>query len=331
MLAFITDFLAPITLLVTALLSVALITLVERKVLAALQRRTGPNVVGYYGIAQPFADALKLIIKETITAINSNGFLFFVSPLMIFFLAMLSWAILLFEEKDMIYDFPLNGLVIALITSLMGQYILFSGWSSGSRYALLGSLRATAQFISYEMFISLALLNVTLYHQTLNISEIIYYQEEETFNFFLFIFSFVFFFIAIMAETNRPPFDLPEAEGELVAGYHVEYTSLPFAFFYISEYANFFFNSVLISVMFLFLPSHITSFFLFNFDFISLIWLIAASMLVLQICIRASFPRYMIESIMEIGWKLALPINLAMIFLVVVISYFSVFSIVATF
>jgi NADH:ubiquinone oxidoreductase subunit H len=204
---FLLDIIAPLSLLITALLSVALITLVERKVMAAVQGRIGPNVVGYFGIGQPFADAAKLILKETISTFASNGYLFFISPVMIFILALLAWGIVIFEEENMLYDFPLNSLVIALITSLMGQYILFSGWSSGSKYALLGSLRATAQFISYEMFISLALLNVSLSHQTLNLSEIIYYQEESGINFSIFYLAFVFFFVATMAENNRPPFD----------------------------------------------------------------------------------------------------------------------------
>jgi len=226
---FIQLIIGPLSLIIAALLSVALITLIERKVLGASQVRIGPNVVGYVGLLQPFADALKLIIKETVSIIASNGYLFLLSPLMIFSLSLSAWGIMSFDAMDVLYDFPLNSLVIALTTSLVGQYILISGWSSGSKYALLGALRAAAQFISYEMFISLSLLNVTLFYQTLNINEIILNQEN--FNGVALYFAFLFFFIAIMAECNRPPFDLPEAEGELVAGYHVEYTSLPFAFF----------------------------------------------------------------------------------------------------
>jgi len=323
---FIYDFLPVISLLITALLSVAIITLVERKILASVQGRIGPNVVGYVGLLQPFADAAKLILKETIITFAATNFLFFISPLMIFFLALFAWGIVVFDEEHLLYDFPLNFLVIALITSLMGQYILFSGWSSGSKYALLGALRATAQFISYEMFISLALLNVTVSNQTLNISEIIYLQEENGCNLLIFYLPFIFFFIATMAENNRPPFDLPEAEGELVAGYHVEYTALPFAFFYISEYANFLFNSILTNLSFLMISSQVTIFESNFFDFADLTWIFTAIIFMLQICIRASFPRYMVENIMEIGWKFALPINLAAVFFVINASFiFTIF------
>lgn len=304
------------TLLLAVLLSVALVTLVERKVLATVQGRVGPNIVGYMGIGQPFADAAKLIFKETIATFASQSFLFFLSPIMIFSLSLISWGVINFSEKDFLYDFPINGLVIALITSLMAQYILFSGWSSGSKYALLGALRAAAQFISYEMFLTLAILNISISNQTLNFNEIIFNQEAKGINITLFFCGAVFFFIGALAENNRPPFDLPEAEGELVAGYHVEYTSLPFAFFYISEYANFLFNAVLVSIFFLSVTS-------FNFMLTDLMWVIVPTLFLIQICIRASFPRYMVENIMEIGWKYGLPLNLVVILYTLCMTFFS--------
>jgi len=319
---FIELLIGPLSLIIAALLSVALITLIERKAMAASQVRMGPNVVGYVGLLQPFADALKLIIKETVSIIASNGYLFLFSPLMIFCLSLTAWGIMTFDAIDVIYDFPLNSLVIALTTSLAGQYILISGWSSGSKYALLGALRAAAQFISYEMFISLALLNVTLYYQTLNINEIILNQENDSYNLISLYFAFLFFFVAIMAEANRPPFDLPEAEGELVAGYHVEYASLPFAFFYISEYANVFFNSIIANFVFIFIPMQQVYFINEQFDLGGLAWVTAVGLVLIQIWIRASFPRYLIDYIMEIGWKFALYVNLAMIFFIINLEFF---------
>jgi len=309
-----TNLLAVLGVLISSLLAVAFITLVERKELGTLQARIGPNVVGFIGLLQPFADALKLIVKETIFVSTSNISLFLIAPTIVFFLSLLGWGILVFDEDIVLYDFPLNSLVISLITSLLGQYILFSGWSSGSKYALLGSLRATAQFISYEVFISLTLLNVTLSNGSFNITEIINNQENECINILVLLLGCTYFFIAITAENNRPPFDLPEAEGELVAGYHVEYTSLPFALFYISEYSNFLFNAVLLNMLFgllfsAYIPLSYVSSLADDTELFTTVVI-----LILQIWLRASLPRYVIEFIMDIGWKYALLLNLAVIF-----------------
>lgn len=309
-----TNLISILGVLISSLLAVAFVTLVERKELGTLQARIGPNKVGFLGLLQPFADALKLILKETIFVSTSNISLFLIAPTVVFFLALVSWGIIIFDEDILLYDFPLNSLVISLITSLLGQYILFSGWSSGSKYALLGSLRATAQFISYEVFISLTLLNVTLSNGTFNITEIVNNQENEGLNIFVLLLGCTYFFIAITAENNRPPFDLPEAEGELVAGYHVEYTSLPFALFYISEYSNFLFNAVLLNMLFglIFSANIPLPYLSFLADDTELF--VTVLIILFQIWLRASMPRYVIEFIMDIGWKYALTLNLAVIF-----------------
>jgi len=319
---FLTQIISVLDFLIVVLFSVAFITVVERKALAAAQSRIGPNIVGIFGIAQAFADALKLMVKETLYIIASNRSIFFLSPILIFILSIMNWGVLAFDEEHVLYTFPLNLLVIALVTSLMSQHILFSGWSSGSKYALLGSLRATAQFISYEMFISLALLNVTLFHQTLAVSDIIADQALLGPSLPMFYLAFGFFFVATMAEANRTPFDLPEAEGELVAGYHVEYTALTFAFFYISEYASFLFNALFIDLMFCIFSSQYSIFLSFSFDSLAYIWFGTTIIYMIQIWIRATLPRYVMENIMDIGWKFALPFNLLMIFAIINFVYF---------
>lgn len=292
------------------LLLVALFTLLERKILGGIQRRRGPNVVGAFGILQPIADALKLIFKETVIPGLSNIGLFILAPVSIFSFSLLNWSILPLDYGVILSDINLGLLFLFSVSSLGVYSIIISGWSSNSKYAFLGSLRAAAQFISYEVSIGIILMVVLMHVNTLNLSEIVLFQKNYWF-FYLFFFNFILFFIAVLAETNRVPFDLPEAESELVSGYNVEYAATTFVLFFLAEYSNILVMSILISVLFFggWLP-------FFNFSIFFLIpgWIY----LVLKVCfiifliilVRATVPRYRYDQLMNIGWKVLLPISL---------------------
>lgn len=294
------SFLKFFSFLVPLLVGVAYLTLVERKVLAALQRRRGPNVIGFWGLLQPLADGLKLFSKETIIPSNANSSIFLMAPLMTFSLSLINWLVMPLDKGWVLVDLNLGLLYFFSFSSLSIYGIVLSGWSSNSKYAFLGSLRASAQMISYEISIGVILLNVILASGTLNLSKIVLLQEKVWYLIPFFPAAFLFFF-SILAETNRPPFDLPEAEAELVAGYIVEYSAMTFAFFFLAEYSNI----ILMNLLFVIL-------FLGGWNG-GLVWKVLLSLFTF-IWIRASLPRYRYDQLMTLGWKVFLPLSLGAFF-----------------
>jgi len=303
-------FLAPI---LPIILSIAFLTLYERKVLSAMQRRRGPNVVGIFGLLQAFADGVKLILKETIVPSSSNYIIFLLSPILIFTLSLFAWVVMPFFNGVVIADIDLGLIMLLAISSLSVYGVIMSGWSSNSKYALLGALRSSAQMISYEVSIGLLVMPVILLSGSANLTGIIFSQKY-LYNCFPFFVSCILFFICILAETNRLPFDLPEAESELVSGYNVEYSSLTFAFFFLAEYSYIILMSALFVVLFLggwvpminylwFIPGWIWFFIKLIFILFSFIW------------VRATLPRYRYDQLMCLGWKVILPLSLAVLFL----------------
>lgn len=297
--------------LVPILLGVAFLTLVERKVLGAIQRRRGPNLVGFLGLLQPFADALKLILKETIIPVSAEKLIFIFAALMSLFLALSVWCIIPFGRGCIIADIPLGLLFIFAVSSLNVYSVIMAGWSSNSRYAFLGALRSSAQMISYEISLGLLIMPILIFSHSLDLSAIIIQQKYIWFV-FPFIPSFLFFFISSLAETNRPPFDLPEAEAELVSGYNVEYASISFAFFFIAEYSNIILMSSMNVILFfggwLISPLAGTDLgiygplvFSFKVVFFSFLF----------IWVRASVPRYRYDQLMALGWRFFLPFSVA--------------------
>jgi len=296
---------------VPLLISVAYFTLVERKVMGSIQRRRGPNVIGYLGLLQPLADGLKLFVKETIlpTAINTS--LFLIAPMLTFLLSLIGWAVIPFGEGLVLSNINVGGLFLFAVSSLSVYGIVLSGWASNSKYAFLGSLRSTSQMISYEVSIGFILLSVVLCAGSFNISEIVFAQEDVWFVAPLFP-VFLLFVISAFAETNRHPFDLPEAEAELVSGYNVEYSAMGFALFFLGEYSNMLLMSALISL--LFFGGWFPPFNIFPFIYVpSAIWLgIKTSFLVVFFCwVRAALPRYRYDQLMSLGWKTFLPLSIS--------------------
>ena len=299
------------------LLSVAFMTIVERKQLAAHQRRVGPTVVGYYGIAQPFADALKLILKETVIPSQSNKVLFYLAPVSSFIFSYLGWGIIPFGQGLTLFDFSL-GIFYTLALSSLGVYgILFAGWSANSKYAFLGSLRSTAAMISYELILSSAILIIILLAGSFNYSTIIEVQQSIWFIVPL-LPVFIFYFISILAETSRTPFDLQEAESELVAGFFTEHSSVPFVFFFLAEYSSIVLFSCLSAI--LFLGGYNFPEIIVNNSFINL----QSIILGLKTCIfcflfvlfRATLPRLRYDQLISLCWINLLPIAVAFIILV---------------
>ena len=235
---------------VPVLIAVAYFTVAERKIMGAIQRRRGPNVIGFAGLLQALADGLKLFVKETTLPSNSNLGIFLLAPVLSFFLSVISWAVIPFADKAVLADINLGILYLFAVSSLNVYGIVLAGWSSNSKYAYLGALRSAAQMISYEISIGFIMLSIAVCTGSLNLSKIVLAQQEIWFIVPLFPL-FVMFYISMLAETNRHPFDLPEAEAELVSGYNVEYSSVGFAFFFIGEYANIIFMSALNSILFL--------------------------------------------------------------------------------
>ncbi len=296
-------------LIIPILLSVAFLTLAERKVLGAMQIRKGPNVVGIWGLLQPLADGLKLLLKESLFPSTANKFLFIVAPILSFLLALSSYAVIPLSETIVLSDLNL-GFVYLFATSSLGVYgIILAGWASNSRYAFLGALRSAAQMISYEVSFGLILMTILLFVGSLNIIEVVEFQLNLWFIVPLFPL-FILFFISILAETNRPPFDLPEAEAELVAGYNVEYSAMAFALFFLGEYANIILMSCLTVLLFLGgwhpfpfltflnLPSYLWFGIKLNLILFGFIWA------------RAAYPRLRYDQLMRLGWKVFLPLAL---------------------
>lgn len=292
------------------LIAVAYLTLMERRVIGAMQMRIGPNVVGPWGLLQPFADAVKLLMKETIIPARANRFVFLFAPMLTLILSLVAWAVVPFDDGWVLADINVGILYLFAISSLGVYGIIMAGWASNSRYPFLGALRSAAQMVSYEVSIGFVIITVLLCVGSLNLTDIVKAQEGLWFAIPL-LPMFVVFFISALAETNRAPFDLPEAEAELVSGYNVEYSSMPFALFFLGEYANMILMSGLTTVLFLggWLPP-------FNFAPFTWvpgpIWFILKVVLLLFVFIwvRATFPRYRYDQLMRLGWKVFLPLSL---------------------
>jgi len=303
--------------IVPVLLAVAFMTIIERKQLAAMQRRVGPNTVGYYGVLQPFADALKLILKETVIPAQSNKTLFYLAPIVTLIFSLLGWGVIPFGEGLAISDFSM-GVLYTLALSSLGIYgTLFAGWAANSKYAFLGSLRSTAAMISYELILSSAVIIVILLTGSFNYSIIIESQQAVWFILPLAP-VFVFFFISILAETSRVPFDLQEAESELVAGFFTEHSSIIFVFFFLAEYSSIVLMSVLTAI--LFCSGYNMPEIFENNTFINL----QSIILGLKTCLfcfvfvwfRATLPRIRFDQLLTFCWTCLLPIAIAFVILV---------------
>lgn len=299
--------------LVFVLLAIAITTLLERRLMSSMQRRRGPNYIGMFGFLQPFADGLKLLLKENIMPRDADSFVFFLAPLFTFFCTWKVWSFIQFAEND--YSvYVANGLLYLLIILSFSAYgIIFAGWSSNSKYAFLGGLRSTAQMISYEVCMSFSFLAVVLLSESVDLRDIVTMQTNGWYILPLFPFWFIFL-VCGLAETNRAPFDLPEAEAELVAGYNVEYSAIPFALFFLAEYGNILAFSAMSSIIFWggWLP-------LVDVSFIpGSVWLgLKLSLHVfLFVWIRATLPRYRYDQLMKLGWKILLPLSLFLLFTV---------------
>lgn len=309
-------------LIIGVLLSVAFLTLLERKVLGGMQQRKGPNVAGPFGLLQPFADAIKLLAKETILPSSSNKIIFIIAPMITFILSVVGWAVIPFDVYSIIADVNL-GLLYLFAISSMGVYgIIVAGWSSNSRYAFLGALRSAAQMISYEVSLGLVIMPVLMIVGSLSLTKIVEYQEETVWFFIPLFPSFLMFLVSALAETNRPPFDLPEAEAELVSGYNVEYSSVGFVLFFIAEYSSIMLMSSL-SVI-LFFGGWSSPFNFVPFTWVpSFVWFSLKLLLVLFffIWVRATFPRYRYDQLMRLGWKVFLPLSLAWVVFVSIVLF----------
>jgi NADH-quinone oxidoreductase subunit H len=290
--------------IVPLLISVAFFTIAERKIMGSIQMRRGPNVIGFIGLMQPFADGAKLFGKETIIPSNSNEQLFLLAPFMALFFSIINWAVIPYARGLFLSDLNLGVVYLLAISALNVYSLLFAGWSSNSKYAYLGAIRSAAQMISYEICISFCCLIVILATGSYNLSQIVLAQKTVWF-IVPFLPIFIVFFISILAETNRHPFDLPEAEAELVSGYNVEYSSMPFAQFFLGEYANMLLISAFGAI--LFLGGWVLNVLFFLPEVIKFSLKICFGVLYF-ILNRAIFPRFRYDQLMSLGWKSLLPV-----------------------
>jgi NADH-quinone oxidoreductase subunit H len=298
------------------LVAVAMMTLAERKIMAAIQLRRGPNVVGPFGLLQPFADAIKMIMKETIIPTGANRALFLMAPMLTFALAMIAWAVIPVADGWAIADINVGILYLFAVSSLGVYGIIIAGWASNSKYPFLGALRSAAQMVSYEVSMGFVIVTVLLCVGSMNLNAIVKAQETIWFVIPLFPMA-VIFFISTLAETNRSPFDLPEGESEIVAGFFVEYSSMSFALFFLGEYANMFLMAAMTTILFL-------GGWLAPFGIEPFTWIPGPIWFILKICavmfvfvwVRATFPRYRYDQLMRLGWKVFLPFSLFYLVLV---------------
>tara|TARA_Y100001949_G_scaffold39566_1_gene32011 strand:- start:1384 stop:2385 length:1002 start_codon:yes stop_codon:yes gene_type:complete len=302
-------------LLVPILVTVAMIVWLDRRVWAFVQKRRGPNVVGPFGLLQSFADTLKYIFKEIIIPASSNKVIFVLAPITTMTLALIAWAVIPFGETLVLSNINVGILYLFAVSSLGVYGIIMGGWASNSKYPFLGAIRSAAQMVSYEVSIGVIIINVLLCVGSLNLNDIVLAQENIWFVIPLFP-MFVIFFISALAETNRPPFDLPEAEAELVAGYQTEYSGMMYAMFWLGEYANILLMCAMGSI--LFLGGWLSPLEMYPFNLIpSALWLILKILLlfILFALVKAIVPRYRYDQLMKLGWKIFLPLSLAWVVL----------------
>jgi len=304
-----------ILIIIPVMISVAYLTYFERRVIGFMQSRIGPNRVGYFGLLQPIADALKLMFKEIVLPSKSNNFLFFLAPLLSIAPALAAWAVIPFDYEMVLADINAGLLYVLAMTSIAVYGVIIAGWASNSKYAFLGSLRSAAQIVSYEIAMGFTLVGVLMCANSLNLGDIVIAQEGGISQWYCWpLFPlFVIYFISAVAETNRAPFDVAEGESEIVAGFHVEYSGMAFALFFLAEYANMILVSILAVILFLggwlspvsFIPDGI-------------FWLIikVAFVLFCFLWLRATFPRYRYDQIMRLGWKVFIPLTLVWIIFV---------------
>ncbi len=311
-------------LLIPVLVSIAMIVWLDRRVWAFVQKRRGPNVVGPFGLFQSLADALKYMFKEIIIPASANKIIFILAPIVTMTLALISWAVIPISDEFVLADINVGILYLFAVSSLGVYGIIMGGWASNSKYPFLGSIRSAAQMVSYEVSIGIIIINVLLCVGSLNLSDIVLAQQNLWFIIPLFP-MFVIFFISALAETNRPPFDLPEAESELVAGYQTEYSGMMYAMFWLGEYANILLMCAMGSI--LFLGGWLSPIDLYPFNLIpSPLWLILKILLlfILFSLVKAVVPRYRYDQLMKIGWKIFLPLSL--IWVVLTASYLFYFN-----
>ena len=315
-------------LLIPVLVSVAMVVWLDRRVWAFVQKRRGPNVVGPFGLFQSLADALKYMFKEIIIPASANKIIFILAPIITMTLALISWAVIPFSEDFVLADINVGILYLFAVSSLGVYGIIMGGWASNSKYPFLGAIRSAAQMVSYEVSIGIIIINVLLCVGSLNLTDIVLAQEKLWFVIPLFP-MFVIFFISALAETNRPPFDLPEAEAELVAGYQTEYSGMMYAMFWLGEYANILLMCSMGSI--LFLGGWLSPIDLYPFSLIpSPLWLILKILLlfILFSLVKATVPRYRYDQLMKLGWKIFLPLSL--IWVVLTASYLFYFNLLPT-
>ena len=315
-------------LLVPVLVSVAMIVWLDRRVWAFVQKRQGPNVVGPFGLLQSLADALKYIFKEIIIPASSNKVIFILAPIITMTLALIAWAVIPFNQNQVLANINVGILYIFAVSSLGVYGIIMGGWASNSKYPFLGAIRSAAQMVSYEVSIGIIIINVLLCVGSLNLNDIVLAQKNMWFVIPLFP-MFIIFFISALAETNRPPFDLPEAEAELVAGYQTEYSGMMYAMFWLGEYANILLMCALGSI--LFLGGWLSPIDLYPFDLVpGPIWLIfkILFLFILFALVKAIVPRYRYDQLMRLGWKIFLPFSL--IYVVLTASYLFYFNLLPT-